>query len=270
MKIFFARAPFDPVTEAEMAQILACLKEEKPERIILKPSKEGYADYAQRMRMLKAAAKPWRKLTVSDDIPSGAEEVAVDASSEETVRGGRYDLAAPGIRRILIEECPYLEATVDHMCNPHRAAHSRAVAGVCRDLAKAHHMDEEQAYRAGLMHDLTKGCSDEYNRRIVAVYAPDMLSVSPKVWHSFTAPVYLHRYMGLRDRAILKAVWHHTLGDGTSPLDHILYIADKTEPTRGYDASHELDVSRRSLKEGAALVLSESKQYMREKEGLNV
>lgn len=270
MKIFFAEAPFDPVSVREMDQILACLRSYRPDRIILKVSDAGTLDRSQRIRLLKAAVKPYRKLTVSDDCPQKAQILEIDASSEETVRNGRYDMAAPGIRRILIDECLYLETTLDHMCSPHRASHSRAVAEVCRDLAHAHHMDELQAFRAGLMHDLTKGCSDEYNRRITAVYAPDMLGISPKVWHSFTAPVYLHRYMGLRDRRILKAVWHHTLGDGTSPLDYILYIADKTEPTRGYDASHELEVSRRSLQEGAALVLSESKQYMREKEGLNV
>ena len=62
----------------------------------------------------------------------------------------------------------------------------------------------------------------------------------------------------------------HTLGDGKSDYDAILYIADKIEPLRGYDASKEWEVSRISLQKGAQYVLQKAKAYILKTEGKNV
>jgi nicotinate-nucleotide adenylyltransferase len=68
---------------------------------------------------------------------------------------------------------------------------------------------------------------------------------------------------------VLNAIWHHTLGDGQSDLDRILYIADKIEPTRGYDTSAELALSLKNLKQGAQLVKARQQSYLMEKEGIH-
>ncbi len=269
MKTLTVKAPFDPVSEAEIRHVLVLAKSGGYGRIFLKAEGEGVLSEAKRTELLKKAVRPWRRLRAARKKTSG-EVLRLDPLFEKEVREGRYDLAAHGIRRILIEEGLYLEATVDAMCSPHRAAHSRSVAAVCERLAKAHGMDAAQARKAGMVHDLTKGMPDEYNRNIVRVRAPEILPMSPKVYHSYSAPVWLYGHMGLRDRKILKAVWHHTLGDGSGPLDHILYIADKTEPLRGYDASKQLEAAEKDLAAGAAMVREESRQYLKEKEGIDV
>lgn len=270
MKTCIVSAPFDPVTNEEIRRLLNAAKVNGFRKIYLYASEEGILPRRERIRMLKLAIRPWRRLELYEGSDCPENMIPLNSRSEAVVRQGRYDLAAPGIKKILIEEGPYLSETLDHLCSPHRAAHSRSVAMVCRQLAEAHGMDADQAWRAGMMHDMTKGFSDEANGKIMKVYAPEMMEYSPKVWHSYTAPVYLYHYLGLRDHKILEAIRHHTLADGTGDLDRILYIADKIEPSRGYDASKEMELSRQDLKKGAELVLAESKQYMREKEGLNV
>lgn len=270
MKTCIVCAPFDPVTKAEIDRLKRIVKVNGFRKVYLYVKEEGILERSVRIRLAKLAVRPWRKLEVYEGNGKPESMIELSSISEDTVRQGRYDLAAYGIRKALIEEGLYLNETLDHLCNPHRAAHSRSVAEVCRQLAEAHHMDAQQAYRAGMMHDMTKGFSDEANGKIMKVYAPEMMEYSPKVWHSYTAPVYLYHYLGLRDRRIIEAIRHHTLGDGTGDLDRILYIADKIEPTRGYDAAHEMELSRHDLKKGAELVKAESKQYMREKEGLDV
>jgi nicotinate-nucleotide adenylyltransferase len=48
----------------------------------------------------------------------------------------------------------------------------------------------------------------------------------------------------------------------------ILYIADKTEPTRGYDSTKEIALSMKDLAVGFALVKQEAAEWLK-KEGVN-
>jgi nicotinate-nucleotide adenylyltransferase len=76
--------------------------------------------------------------------------------------------------------------------------------------------------------------------------------------------------MGLHDPTVLNAIYHHTIGDGRSLYDHILYIADKIEPGRGYDVSRQRKAAEENLVRAAAMILAESKAYIFEKEGIHV
>ena len=67
--------------------------------------------------------------------------------------------------------------------------------------------------------------------------------------------------MGIEDRKILDAIRQHTLGDCTGPLSKILYIADKIEPTRGYDVSKETELAMKDLDAAFALVYREAEEY---------
>ncbi len=275
MKIAVIRAPFDPVCEKEVKAALD-IQRSGFDLAVLIPDEEGVLPRRKRLELLRRALQPYRKAAAA--LQFDTEHVrntvvfSLECADEEEAlaRTGRFDKAARGIRKILAEEGLYLEQIVDANCSPHRAAHSKSVAQVCRRLAHAHHLDEFQAWKAGMLHDLTKSWDDERGRKLLEVYDPGRLKLSPKVWHSYTAPVWLKQVMGIQDRQILQAIGHHTLGTGLGDLDMILYIADKTEPLRGYDSSYEIAVSEKNLKEGAALVLSESKKYLREKEGIDV
>ena len=220
-----------------------------------------------RIRLLEKAVSPYRHIHV---LKGGYEGKEMTATDEEEIRSGQFSLAAHGTGKLLYENGYYLGCITDAMCNPHRAAHSRGCAMVAARLAKAHGLDEKKAYAAGMLHDVTKAFSDEENRRIIELYKPQWLTISPKVWHSYTAVVWIRQNMHIYDHELLDALEHHTLGDGKTDLARILYIADKIEPTRGYDCTMQMDLALKDLKAAASLILEQSRVYIFEKEGIHV
>ena len=238
---------------------------------LIQLNENGILERSMREKLINAAIRPYRhlKLISKEDI-SSKRIVEIDSSDEVLVRRGQFYLAARGTRKMLNDSGCYYEAIVESLCSAHRASHSRSCADLSRELAEAHGMDGDRAWRMGMLHDITKKKDDEWGRHILSIYDPDKLDLSPKVWHSFTAPIVLERDLCLRDDGILHAIYHHTLGDGNSDLDRILYIADKCERTRGYDTEKEISLARKNLKLGAELVKEEQKTYLREKENLDV
>lgn len=259
---------FDPILKEEVAW-LKDLRRKTGQEIGVVVKEEGSLDHKTRVMLVKEALRPYRHLHVLTDAKADT-EFPDFSEKEKEARGGMYRLIAGGAHGLVLKKGLYLQETVEHMCNAHRAIHSHGVADTCVHLAHVHHMDECTAYRMGLLHDITKKMSDEEGRKIIAIWKPEWLAISPKVWHSYTAVIWMKQNMGLYDSRICHAVEHHTLGDGKSDWDAVLYISDKIEPNRGYDSTKEMKCSEKNLQEGAAMVLQESKQYILEKEGKHV
>ncbi len=261
MRIAAVTASFDPVTESEIRMIRKLCRENSLDRIILCPHKEGILPYKVRMALLKKAVRPWRRLQAGEKI-HGLPVYTIDTGDEEKVREGHFALCASGTRRYLVEHGLYFEEIVRARLKPSRASHSMEVAKLCVTLAKAHGVDIRRAYQAGLMHDVTKNCSHEWNEAVMKRDYPVNLKYHPNVWHSFTAVSWLREEPGIRDPQILNAVYAHTLGNSNSKLAQILYIADKTEPTRGWNSDREIVLSLRDLTAGRDLVLKEATEAM--------
>lgn len=263
--------PFDPVTKSEIRAARALVRNEHLPALCLCPAEDGVLPKTQRLDLLKAAVRPYRKLQAADVPAKNCRRLdggGLDAE-EAQIRSGRFDLAASGTAGILLARKAYLESILDARCSGHRADHSRSVAEVCVQLAQAHGIDPGLAWQAGMLHDITKHMDPDEAEALMRIYWPEQMSLSPKIWHCFTAVTWLRQNLGLYDQRVLNAIWHHTLGDGQSDLDRILYIADKIEPTRGYDTSAELALSLKNLKQGAQLVKARQQSYLMEKEGIH-
>ncbi|MBQ6591313.1 MAG: bis(5'-nucleosyl)-tetraphosphatase (symmetrical) YqeK [Solobacterium sp.] len=258
---------YDPLTQKELEYARKIRRERHLDLLILVPSEKGVLARSERMHLLKRALMPYRRIACGNAVSGAVFEEDMPAVDEEEVRSGIFRLAACGIRKMLVEEGYYLEEMLDANCKKKRAAHSRAVADLCRELAQASGVDEELAWRAGMLHDITKNRSEEWGRKVLEVHDPELLDMSPKVWHASTAAVWLKQETGITDRRMLEAIRNHTLGTGRSRLDRILYIADKCERTRGYDSEKEIALAKKSLAEGAALVYAESEAYRLNKGG---
>lgn len=256
---------FDPISQKELQKLLQIRRENHLSELYVSVCGEGVLAPEERRRLLAMALKPYRHIHVTDEAGEQLESI-----DEDRIRQGEFRLAAKGIRKELIAKNHYLDVIVDAMCKPSRAAHSRRVAQVCRELAHVHYLDEAKAYRMGMLHDITKKWSDEEGEKVLKVHDPGQLSLSPKVWHSFTAVYWLKENMGLQDPTVLNAIYHHTLGDGRTLYDHILYIADKIEPGRGYDVSRQRRAAEENLITAAAMILAESNEYRSKKEGIHV
>jgi nicotinate-nucleotide adenylyltransferase len=258
---------FDPVSQKEIEAANAYRREHRLRDLYLAVSEEGVLSKQLRTGLLKKALAPYRHLHVTEHAEDA---VNLEPMDEEKIRSGVYRRAAYGIRRDLITEGYYLNVTAKAMCNPHRYAHTCSVAQVCRELAAVHQMDEKKAWVMGMLHDLTKGFSDEANRKIIEIYKPEWLTVSPKVWHSYTGVIYAKQSLCLADQDIAYAMEHHTIGDGHTEWAYLLYIADKIEPLRGYDVSKQRALAEKDLKAAANLIREESKAYILETEGIHV
>ncbi len=258
---------FDPITQGELEYLLQYRKEHHINDLFIAVEEEGVLSYQQRYDLVKRSIAPYRHLHMyvgnqtKEKMPNEFEDV------EKQVRQGAFYLSAKGIRKQLNENGHYYENIAKVLCNEHRYLHSVSVANTASKLAQLHQLDAHLAYRMGLLHDITKRWSDEEGKRLLEIYDRSRLETHPKVWHSFTAPIFIQKNLCMNDPRILNAIWHHTLGDGKSDYDHILYIADKIEPLRGYDASKEWALAAINLKEAAHYVLEKSKAYRKQTEG---
>lgn len=116
---------------------------------------------------------------------------------------------------------------------PKRFKHSLGAEAKARELAKRFNVDQDRAALAALLHDNAK-C---YNKEQLLAFAkdndvpiPDNIDESPGILHSFVGEFIAEEEFGINDVEILKAIRNHTLGaEDMSPLEIIVYIADKTE-----------------------------------------
>lgn len=258
---------FDPISEKEIQEALNWRKDEHLDLVCFEVLEEGILPKEERMFLLDKAIAPYRKLSLM--IPKGNVITILRESSredEDKIQYGHYRLAANGTKKYLAKYGFYFETSLRKQCKKNRYIHSLGVAEVCVDLARAHGLDERLAWSMGMLHDITKNMSDEYGEEVLRTYHPEILSLSPKVWHSYTAPIWIKQEMGIYDPTVLHAIEHHTLGTGTNAYDRILYIADKCEPNRGFDATKEISLSKKDLKEGFSLVFQESEEYRKKEE----
>ena len=262
-------SPFDPVTEEEIRFALGLRKQGR--EVYLLCTEEGILPKQQREHLLAMAIRPWRHLHIASSA-EGCEMIHDDCliTNEEKARNGLFRLAAPGIRGELFRKGWYMECVTAAMCKKSRAIHSVGVAETAVKLARVHHLNEIDAYVMGMLHDITKRMPDEEGARIIARYKPEWNDISPKVWHSYTAVRFMKDEMCCGNSKLLHAVEHHTIGDGHTDYDHILYIADKIEPGRNYDTTEQMKLSCRNLAAGAHLIREESRKYIYEKEGVHV
>lgn len=262
-------ACFDPITESEIA---ACLHLHRihSEEIFLQLKKDHTVlDMKERTALVKLAIQPYRHLHLLSGYKGKCISLAEGEADEKKVREGNFRMAAYGTRKRIFAKGSYFKETAQAMCSPHRYEHSIRTAETAALIARHQNADVQKAYCAGLLHDITKSMSHEEGAQILKYYRPAWLAYSDKIWHSYTAVIYIKQNMAFTDEEILKAIEHHTLGDCQGKLAMILYLSDKIEPGRGYDTSKHIDLACRDLKACCRLVHRESEIYRRNREEIH-
>ena len=141
-----------------------------------------------------------------------------------------------------------------------RLQHSLLVSWSARRLAKKHGVDERRAAAAALLHDCAK-CMPlsamqqlaKENRLLI-----DKMSLqSGNLLHGPVGAVVAEKEYGVTDPNVLAAIRCHTTGKvGMLPLDMIVFLADKIEPSRrSYPALEEV---RRLAQESLPAAMSHS------------
>lgn len=136
-----------------------------------------------------------------------------------------------------------LEQVVTALLNPNRVAH---VLG-CRDaavaLARRWGVEETDAARAGLLHDITKALDGPLQLTLCGSYGKVLDDFSrryPKTLHALTGSLVAERIFG-ENRAVVDAIECHTTGKAAmNMLEKIIYVADYMEPNRDFPGVDKL------------------------------
>lgn len=191
-----------------------------------------------------------------------------DASST-AVREGSYYYLPSSVRNYVLMNELYLKSIVRKHCSEKRTQHVLSMTELCIKLAVKHHVSVHEATMAGMLHDVCKEMGVEQNKKWISHFYPSLINVAPAIYHSFTVVPWIKQNLGYTNQRVLNAIYNHTLGLGKSKLAKIVYIADKIDPSRGYDISKQLACAMNNLDEGMELIKREQQEYLK-KEGVHV
>ncbi|MEG0841175.1 MAG: nicotinate (nicotinamide) nucleotide adenylyltransferase [Erysipelotrichaceae bacterium] len=189
----------------------------------------------------------------------------IDISSSQVRKGDLTSLAYP-TRSYIGEHYLYLESLVQSCMSEKRYQHSVSVAKLCVELAKCHKVDPQKAYVAGMLHDVCKEWPRDKAERFMKCWESDKCTTPMALWHADLASHHVERFYKIKDREILFAIAHHVIGSTKQKLAMILFIADKLDPSRGYDSSSEIEQSKKNLRAGYDLVKQQQQTFLK-KEG---
>lgn len=181
------------------------------------------------------------------------------------LRHGLYGVKAD-LKKLTI---PQLRACSLSMVYAKRHAHIRGVEEEAVRLACRWGANEDQARRAGILHDCTKYLSLEEHLAISEAYRlplDELERENAKLLHSKTGAALAWGVYG-QEEAVCRAIYWHTTGKhGMSLLEKIIYIADYMEPNRTFEGVEELRrLAYRDLDEAVLLGLEMSAADLRER-----
>lgn len=163
----------------------------------------------------------------------------------------------------------YMKGLLMQRVSPARYVHSLSVAKTARKIARAYGYDPHIARMAGLLHDWDKALSPKRLADRVEHYQikvdKEVVSSMPWVLHGMTAAAVLAEEAPQFDEELYSAIAHHTVGAiDMSPLDMIVFVADKVEPTHEVSAYKHLykQIGDITLDELFFGVLKESMAYL--------
>lgn len=127
---------------------------------------------------------------------------------------------------------------------PKRFIHSLCVAEESVRLALKYGGNPEQAFLAGLLHDITKDNSAEEQLQFMRQFGIIMSELeknAPKLWHAMTGSHFVQQVLKINDPAIVCAIRYHTTAKANMSLpEKILYLADFTSADRNYDGVEDM------------------------------
>ena len=136
-----------------------------------------------------------------------------------------------------------LEPVVLSLLKPDRVRHVLGCRDTAVELARRWGANEEDAARAGILHDITKALDGPLQLTICGAYGRILSDFSrkyPKTLHALTGSLVAERIFGENER-VVSAIAHHTTGKADmNLLEAIIYVADYMEPNRDFPGVERL------------------------------
>lgn len=155
-----------------------------------------------------------------------------------------------------------------------RLMHSLLVSWTARRLARAHGIDEDTAATAALLHDCAKCMPLSGMQQIAREHRLliDKITIqNGNLLHGPVGAVVAERDYGVTDPNVLAAIRCHTTGKvGMLPLDMIVFLSDKIEPSRrSYPALEEVRrLALESLPAAMSHSLRSTLDYVKSQKGV--
>ena len=161
-----------------------------------------------------------------------------------------------------------LQLTAISLLKESRVNHVLGCAQTAVQLAKRWGVSERDAYRAGILHDVTKALPGDLQLGLCDHYGVELDSFSrenPKTIHAITGAAVAEKVFG-EDAAVVSAIESHTTGKrNMNTLEKIIYIADYMEPNRNFDGVEKLrQLAQTDLDEALKMGLEMSIALLRE------
>ena len=136
-----------------------------------------------------------------------------------------------------------LQITVLSLLKESRVNHVLGCAQTAVRLAQIWGADERDAWRAGILHDVTKALPGDMQLQLSDSYGlhlDDFSRENPKTIHAITGAAVAQRVFG-ENEAVVSAIDSHTTGKkNMNTLEKIIYIADYMEPNRSFEGVEQL------------------------------
>lgn len=136
-----------------------------------------------------------------------------------------------------------LEPVVLSLLKPDRIRHTLGCRDTAVELARHWGANEEDAARAGILHDITKALDGPLQLTICGAYGRILSAFSkkyPKTLHALTGSLVAERIFGENEQ-VVSAICHHTTGKADmNLLETIIYVADYMEPNRDFPGVERL------------------------------
>ena len=196
------------------------------------------------------------------------------------IKGNLKDVSSTEIRKLQSLELPdevlfYIvenglyEGMVElkSILSPHRFNHSKSVARVAYQIAKANNLEKPLRYfLAGLLHDIGKDIPLEKQFELLKNNYPEYMEMPKFSYHQFAGAVLAEKMFNIHEQDIINAIKFHSTGsDNMCTMAKIVYAADKIEPTRGFDSTDLINAMLEDVDKGFKTVLQANKDFLDEK-----
>lgn len=143
------------------------------------------------------------------------------------------------------------ERLVSETLSEYRCRHSMCVAARARELARKHGLDEEKAYLAGILHDITKEMPVAEQIDLIEKYDRPLTYVEKgnyRILHQMSGALYVKHILGIDDDELVGAIRYHSTGRAEmSEFEMLIYLADFTSEDRSYP---DIDIMRAETEKG--------------------
>ena len=222
------------------ATLAVMYRGEKGERAAIDAQKKRFEAEGARIELVENQVLPISSTQLRRLIAFQCAGEFLPVGVEDYIReNGLYDTAAQW-KNLPMEQ---LEPIVIRLLNPNRVAHVLGCRDTAVELARHWGADENDAARAGILHDITKALDGPLQLTLCREYGTILDEFGykyPKTLHALTGSLVAERIFG-ESPAVVSAICHHTTGKANMTLlEKIIYVADYMEPCRNFPGVEKL------------------------------